>query len=66
MKKSLIIWVPSYSSFDTMKFNDVSQLKETADDVSFNYNGLSTREKRKAIFQKSKLIGWALSTEDEK
>lgn len=63
MKKSLIIWVPSYSSFDTMKFEDVKDFSEFTTHIDFSYSGMSTTERRNATFSCDKIIGWAITSE---
>lgn len=61
MNKSLIVWIKSYSSYDTMKFDDVTNFSESMNDIAFNYNGRTTREQRHAKFLKGSIAGYALS-----
>ena len=67
MNKSLIVWIKSYSSYDTMKFDDVTNFNEGVDDIAFDYNGRTTLEQRHAVFLKDSIAGYALSkvTDDE-
>lgn len=64
--KSLIMWLPSGQ---TMKFEDVRDFDEDPpgyeETIAFNYHGVSTDVRRKAVFMKSRLMGWALEQEEE-
>ncbi|VFA64277.1 Uncharacterised protein [Enterococcus saccharolyticus] len=64
--KSLIIWLPTGQ---TMKFEDVRDFDEDPpgyeETIAFNYHGVSTSVRRKAVFMKSRLMGWALEQEEE-
>lgn len=64
--KSLIIWLPTGQ---TMKFEDVLDFDEDPpgyeETIAFNYHGVSTDVRRKAVFMKSRLMGWALEQEEE-
>ena len=64
--QSLIIWLPSGQ---TMKFEDVRDFGEDPpgyeETIAFNYHGVSTDVRRKAVFMKSRLMGWALEQEEE-
>lgn len=55
--KSLIIWVPTG---ETMKFEDVRNVDIDWDVLKFNYLGVSTCVRRNAVFEVSKIMGWAL------
>ncbi|MCO5422501.1 hypothetical protein NG859_12115 [Enterococcus faecalis] len=63
--KSLIIWLPTG---ETMKFEDVRDVETVPhnldwDVLKFNYLGVSTGVRRNAVFEMSKLMGWALEAE---
>ena len=64
--KSLIIWLPTGQ---TMKFEDVQDYEGDPlgyeETIAFNYHGVSTDVRRKAVFMKSRLMGWALEQEEE-
>ena len=64
--KSLIIWLPTGQ---TMKFEDVRDFDEDPpgyeETIAFNYHGVSTDVRRKAVFMKSRLMGWALEQEEK-
>lgn len=64
--KSLIIWLPTGQ---TMKFEDVQDFEDDPpgyeETIAFNYHGVSTGVRRKAVFMKSRLMGWALEQEEE-
>ncbi|MDB7262263.1 hypothetical protein [Enterococcus innesii] len=64
--KSLIIWLPTGQ---TMKFEDVQDFEGDPlgyeETIAFNYHGVSTDVRRKAVFMKSRLMGWALEQEAE-
>lgn len=56
--KSLIIWLPTGQ---TMKFEDVQDFEGDPlgyeETIAFNYHGVSTDVRRKAVFMKSRLMG---------
>ncbi|EGO5981614.1 hypothetical protein [Enterococcus faecalis] len=63
--KSLIIWLPTG---ETMKFENVRNFETVTTDIDwdvlkFNYLGVSTGVRRNAVFEMSKLMGWALEAE---
>ena len=63
--KSLIIWLPTG---ETMKFEGVRDFEGDPlgyeETIAFNYHGVSTDVRRKAVFMKSRLMGWALEQEE--
>lgn len=64
MSKSLIIWVPAQAGFETLKFENVSNLEESKGYITFEYDGVSTGEHRKAVFQHKAIIGASITWED--
>lgn len=62
MKRSLIIW---FEGFGTGKFENVRDFSVGKEVINFTYDGVSTNETRVATFNKSKLVGYALTKEEE-
>lgn len=77
--KSLIIWLPTGQTMkfedvrdfkeelsgyeDTIRFS----YRGVSTDVrrnAFNYQGVSAEVRRNAVFEKAKVLGWALEQED--
>ena len=55
--KTLIIWL---SNGGTCHFEEVTELREHDNYISFNYFGVSTQVSRKAVFQRNNIAGYAL------
>lgn len=55
--KTLIIWL---SNGTTCRFEEVTELRENGDYISFYYFGVSTQVARKAVFQRNSIAGYAL------
>lgn len=55
--KSLIIWL---IDGNTMKFENVKNLRDIGLELRFNYFGISTQVAREAVFNKNNIAGFAL------
>lgn len=58
MGKSLILWTKNGS---TLKFEQVTNVKQDATNLAFRYHGVSTDTTRDAIFHMTEIVGLALS-----
>lgn len=65
MKKDLIIWMPTAKGTDTMKFENVTEFRGFETIINFEYDGVSTGKHRRAAFERSKILGYALEMEVE-
>lgn len=63
MKKDLIIWMPTAKGADTMKFENVTEFRGFETIIQFEYDGVSTSKHRRAAFERSKILGYALENE---
>lgn len=63
--KSLIIWNKNGS---TMKFEKVTNFRDEwqKEQISFEYFGVSTQVRRKAVFNTNNIAGYALGQEEIK
>ncbi|MDT2735433.1 hypothetical protein P7H24_13280 [Enterococcus thailandicus] len=56
-EKSLIIWL---NEGQTLKFENVENLENNESELKFDYFGVATQVKRKAVFNQINIAGFAL------
>lgn len=61
----LVIWVPYSSTSQTLRFKEVSNFETNDDYIAFDYHGASTGIWRKAVFNRSQIVGYAIGPADE-